>query len=151
MVLYSGVPETPAQRRNKVESQLQQLQHKMEIVMHLLTHHLETGDKGALGGAAAWTISAWQDINEQRRTYLAGRQAWKLDSRQVDKRPKLRTQNEEKKMKPQYSGKGRGRPGTSWAWAQSETRTPPQREWNSNSDWRSRSRSRDGKGKGKKL
>ena len=83
VALYFGVPEAPGPRRNRVDGQLFQAQVKVELGLHLMTHYLETVNKAALGGAAAWQRSASQDLQEQRRQFLAGREAWKLERRKV--------------------------------------------------------------------
>ena len=85
-------------------------QAKIEVGLHLTTHFLETGNKGALGGAAAWqrSGSAWEDLQQQRRQLLAGREAWKLDWRKDDQAVKLLPEEKEKKIcKPQRSEKSR--------------------------------------------
>ena len=74
---YQSVPESPLARRNRVDSQLQGVQQKIELGLHLLTHFLEIGNRAAIGGAVAWHRSAWEDLNQQRRQFLAGKQAWK--------------------------------------------------------------------------
>ena len=155
VALYQGVPEAPAARRNRVDAQLYQAQAKIEVGLHLMTHFLETGNKGALGGAAAWQRSAWEDLQQQRRQFLAGREAWKLDRRKDDQAVKLLTEEEEKKIwKQQRSeksreGAGKGDRGRfrdsqpSWA----------RKDWGSQdqSSWQDKSRTRSssyGKGKG---
>jgi hypothetical protein len=118
--------------------------------MNLMTHFIETEDKGDIGVAAAWIRSAQQDIREQRRGLLAGRQAWKLDPRKDDDKPKLLTLEEEKRIKPEGKGKGKG------GWQQqhqtsSSTSHYDRQSFQSRSTpfWRSRSKSRDARGKGK--
>ena len=62
VALYCGVSEAPRPRQNRFNGQLYQAQVKVELGLHLVTHYLETGKKAALGGAAAWQRSAWQDL-----------------------------------------------------------------------------------------
>ena len=149
--LYLGVPESPGARQNRVDSQLQAAQQKIELGLHLLTHYLETGNRAAIGGAAAWYRSAWEDLNQQRRQFLAGKEAWKLGRRNDDHAGRLLTEEEEKKLsRGKGVGKGnhdRGRfrdSATSWARKDWAVQKPYY-----NNDWsRARSLSR-GRGKGK--
>ena len=150
VALYMGVPEAPGPRRNRVDGQLFQAQVKVELGLHLMTHYLETGNKAALGGAAAWQRSAWQDLQEQRRQFLAGREAWKLERRKDDKTVKLLTDEEDKKIgkfREKPAGKGeRGRFRDSQpAWARRDWASQDQGSWRDQSRARSNS---NGKGKG---
>jgi hypothetical protein len=99
VVVYSGVPETPAPRRNKVDLSLYTVQHKLEVAMHLLTQSMDTSQVISMVQAAAWIRSGWEDLQQQRRSYMAGRQAWKLDQRSDDQKAKLLSPEEEKKIK----------------------------------------------------
>jgi hypothetical protein len=129
---YTGVPQTPAPRLHRIDRQLYNAQAKMERTMHSIVHFLETGDKSALGMAAAQTRSAWEDLLQQRRGLIAGKGGQRiLDPRPDDIRPRLLSKEEEQKMdKKQITSSsrttGRGRP--SWA-----AKTPE--------NWRSRSTS----------
>ena len=144
--LYSGVPETPPPRRNKVDTQLYNAQKKVETTMHLLVNFMESGDLTQIGTAAAFLRSTHQDLQEQRRSYLAGRQSWKLDPRADDAKPKLLSAEEEKKIRaPQERRPGPRTtqpfvpPPTGWGKGESK--------WFPSSSPRSRSRSQ-GRGKG---
>ena len=152
VLMYSGVPETPPPRRNKVDNNLCNCQKKVETAMHLLVNFMEKGDLADIGTTAAFLRSVHQDLQEQRRSYLAGRQSWKLDPRQDDQRPKLLSVEEEKKIRqPQDSGRKSGE----WKGKQPFQPTPPgwgkgegQGRWYQKPRGRSRSQSH-GKGKGK--
>ena len=77
---YKHVPQTPPPRgKNRVDSALFNAQKKMEQAMHLLVHNIETGDRETLSLSAAWIRSIWEDIQQQRRHLLAGKQSFKLD------------------------------------------------------------------------
>ena len=96
---YKHVPQTPPPRgKNRVDSALFNAQKKMEQAMHLLVHNIETGDRETLSLSAAWIRSSWEDIQQQRRHLLAGKQSFKLDPRVDDTRPKLLSKEEEQKI-----------------------------------------------------
>jgi hypothetical protein len=118
-VQYKGVPQTPAARQNKVDQRLFTIQKKMEIAMHQMVHQQEVQDPKSLEVIAAMLRSAWEDVQQQRRVLMAGRQAPKLDTREDDNRARLLSREEEDKI-----AKGRA------ARAQS---------FRANPDWRSRS------------
>ena len=156
---YTGVPEVPHPRKHRVDQQLYQIDIKITNVLNLLVRHFETREPSTLGAVAAWARSAQQDVREQRRHLLAGRQAWKLDPRQDDVRPKPLSPEEDKKIK-RYSGKGvggkgygKGGPQQQWAnsnWATSSDRSSSYSGAPRPNYYRGRSRSRDwGKGHGK--
>ena len=106
---FTGVPEPPPPRRNnKVDIHLHNVEQKLCTAMNLLTQYLESNDQSNIGTAAAWIRSAQQDNREQRRALMAGKQAWKLDPRQDDEKPRLLSAEEEKRIKPQGKGKGKG-------------------------------------------
>ena len=123
-----------------------QCQHKIELTMNLLVQYFETNSVDALGASAAFLRSAWEEANEARRGYLAGRQAWKLNHRQDDKRARLLSEDEEKKIRNETKRKGKGK-GNARPWFSSwqDKQSTPRNDWGRN--WRSRSRSQ-GKGKG---
>ena len=98
MTRYTGVPATPNPRRNKIDRGLWSAQHKIEGCLHHICHFLETQDDRALGVGAAMARSAWEDLHQQRRTVLAGRQAFKLEPRIDDDRPKLFSKEESSKI-----------------------------------------------------
>ena len=115
-----------------------------------MTHYLETGNKAALGGAAAWQRSAWQDLQEQRRRFLAGREAWKLERRKEDMAVKLLTDEEDKKIgkfgeKPAGKGERDRFRASQPAWARRDWVSQDQGSWRDHSRARSNS---NGKGKG---
>ena len=98
-VHFLGVPETPGPRRNKIDFNLWQSQHKLEEAMHSLLNHFEQGDQKHLGLTAAWLRSAWQDLHEQRRVLLAGGRGKNLlEKRPDDVRARLLTPQEEEKI-----------------------------------------------------
>lgn len=88
IVHYAGIPPTPPPRRNKVDYNLYTIERKMELALHLLIHSLEKDHKPTLATAAGYIRSALQDTHEQRRAYLAGREAWKLEKRHDDNKPR---------------------------------------------------------------
>jgi hypothetical protein len=158
--LYSGVPETPATRRNKVDNGLYQVQHKLEYAMHLLVKSVDGGDVASMIQATAWIRSGWEDIQQQRRGYLAGRQAWRLDKRTDDVKAKLLSKEEEAKIQPtrlKARQQQSTQPQSSSHWQGRQwNRWQPKEDGNqSNSRWQERPRSmsqpRSGKGgKGRK-
>jgi hypothetical protein len=152
---YTGVPEPPPPRRqNKIDTHLFTVESKLCTTLNILADFIENEDHTNIGLAAAFIRSAQQDIREQRRGLLAGRQAWKLDPRKDDEKTKLLTAEEEKRMKPQGKGKGKGggQSTSSSSWYNNNNQDKQQylpntgNQWSS---WRGRSRSRDHKGKGK--
>lgn len=114
VIKYAGVPETPQPRRNRVDQQLFQAQSKLENVLHLLVHYHESGNSATLGATVAFARGAWEDLQQQRRSFYAGRQAWKLEPRADDGRPKLLTQDEEKKLQVDRQPRAPTRFNTSW-------------------------------------
>ena len=155
VALYLGVPEAPGPRRNRVDSQLYQAQAKVELGLHLMAHFLECGNRSALAAAAAWQRSAWQDLQEQRRQFMAGREAWKLEKRRDDKSLKLLSEEEEKKIGKQWKDKVKPRDGAGKGEKGRfrDSRPTWRRDWaQDQGSWRDRSRVRSssyGKGKGK--
>ena len=97
---YQGVPPTPGPRKNRMDMKLFQAQLKMENALHCLIHFMETRQDVSLGQVAAWSRSAFEDLHQTRRGWYAGRQAYKLDPRPDDDRPRLLTQDEQAKIKP---------------------------------------------------
>lgn len=145
---FSGVPETPPPRRNKVDNQLFMVQSKLETSLHLLTGYFENNNPSQLGAAAAWIRSAWQDTHEARRQYVAGRQSWKLDQRTDDDRPRLLSREEEKKIKPRFDSSFKKPPPKFTPDSSSRGRSEFPSRWRPKE--RSQSRGRySGKGKGK--
>ena len=145
--LFSGVPETPPPRQNKIDHKWYTVQHKMEMCLHLMAQFMDGNNRSSLAATAAWLRSAWQDALESRRQFLAGPQAWKLPPRPDDKKPRLFSEEEEKKLVRPMARTGMK---TSYQWGQDhEDRQPrPRGRW-VQAD-RSRSTSRPyGKGKGK--
>ena len=111
---FQGVPQTTAPRQHKTDKQLYNAQRKMENAMQLLLNYTETNDKKDLTTLAAHLRSAWEDTQQHRRWLLAGKQAYKLEKRQDDTRPRLLTEEENKKIqrfpKPTASNWGNRRP-----------------------------------------
>ena len=75
--LFSGVPETPPPRQNKVDHKWYTVKHKMERCLHLMAQFMDGNNRSSLAADAAWLHSAWQDAQESRRQFLAGPKAWK--------------------------------------------------------------------------
>ena len=150
--IYTAEPQTPSARKHPIDQKLHTMQKKVETIMHLHIHHFETGDRDnkAIGLSAALARSVWEDLNQQRRALLAGKQAFKLDPRKDDIKPRLLSKEEEKKVRqtpkpPQQ----RGRPF--WRNDNQQTsgyRSNSQRYRSNSSNYRSFSQGR-GKGKGK--
>lgn len=145
VLLYQGVPEAPQARRNRVDQQLHSAQAKIELGFHLLTHYLESGNRAAIGAAAAWQRSAWEDLKQQRRSFLAGREAWKLTRRADDTANRLLTEEEEKKI---GKGKAAGK-GKSYDRSRSTIMGWGAQQASSSQDWQPQRSSSRGRGKGK--
>ena len=140
VTMYAGVPATPTARKHRVDANLWQVQHKLELVLNLLVHYLESGDRSAIGAAAAWSRSAFEDTMQQRRQLLAGRQSYKLEKRPDDNRPRLLSEEEEKKInKPS---------AMAFSWAQNQQKEQPFQQSARPSE-RYQRRCPRGKGKGK--
>ena len=127
-VRYAGVPVTPNPRRNKIDRGLWSAQQKIESCLHNICQFLETQDDRALGVGAAMARSAWEDLHQQRRTVLAGRQSYKLDPRVDDDRPKLLSKEESAKIVPRGPPKPKPKPARFY-WGESSqssgARNPP--------------------------
>ena len=115
MRLYNQVPQTAPPRKNRVDFNLHTAQKKQEQAMHMMVNYMECNDKRKLGMAAALIRSSWEDLNQNRRKLLAGKQAHKLEPRIDDDRQRLLTREEEQKVRPTptRSTQGFGRP--QWA------------------------------------
>ena len=149
MPCYAHIPLTPPPRKNRIDTQLYTGQKKLEHAMHMLTHHLETGDNESIGIGAAWIRSAWEDMHQQRRSLMAGKQAFKLDPRTDDTRPRLLTKEEEQKIQRQRRPKPRARPF--WGESQSSNFRPTEQpHYRSKTPTTPRGKGR-GKGKGKAM
>ena len=88
--------------------------------MHCMVHEEERHDQSEAEVIAALARSAWEDLQQQRRSLIAGRQMSKLDIREDDSRARLLSKEEEEKV-----AKGRA------ARAQQQFRATP--------DWRNTS------------
>ena len=145
-IRFSKIPQTPAPRNNRVDRQLYQPQKKMEKAMNLLVQQIEKGDQDhrALALAATCCRSAWEDLQQHRRSLYAGKAAHALPRRPDDQRPRLLTPEEEEKIrKVQRPTKPRSR--SFWGEATSSNSS-----WGKGAQNRNRSNSRQrGKGKGK--
>ena len=95
---YMHVPQTPPPRKHRLDTNLTIPQTKLEHAMHALVHNQETNEREAVATAAALVRSAWEDLQQQRRHILAGKQAFKLDKRTDDTRPRLLSKEEEQKI-----------------------------------------------------
>ena len=100
---YAGVPPTPLSRRNRVDRNLWQAQSKIEQCLHCMLDSADSETTQAMAQAAAWARSAWEDLQQQRRSFYAGKQAYKLDARTDDTRPRLLTTEESSKIRPAES------------------------------------------------
>ena len=97
---YAKIPETPSSRKHPIDQKLQIPQKKMEIAMHKLVLSLDTNDTREVQTAAAFIRSAWEDLQQQRRELVAGRNKNKLDRRPDDTKARLLTPEEEAKVRP---------------------------------------------------
>ena len=152
--IYSGVPETPTPRRNRVDHQLNIAQQKMEYCLHSLTSYVEDGKMVDLGQAMAWARSSYEDIHQERRRYMAGRQAWKLDQRQDENKGTLLSQEESKRITrmqdSKSSNQGRGRTFRP-EWARQEQRSRfRSRSFSTSRSTKGGGKGSKGKGKGQK-
>ena len=125
-----------------MDQKLFQTQKKLETLMHCIVHEEEHHSEAEV--IAALARSAWEDLQQQRRTLITGRQMGKLDIREDDSRAQLLSKEEEENV-----AKGRA------ARAQQQFHATP--------DWRNTSQtgfatpyynkwqpaSKQGKGKGK--
>lgn len=106
-VQYKGVPQTPTARQHKIDQKLCQTQKKLELAMHLMVHQQETQNPHCQEVLAAAIRSAWEDLLQQRRTLMAGRQASKLEAREDDNRARLLSKEEEEKVEKARSARAR--------------------------------------------
>jgi hypothetical protein len=145
---YSGVPQTPEARRNKIDKELPTAQKKMEIAMHGIILFLETKKNSALDGATAHIRSAWEDLQQQRRKLLAGVDAtYILVPREDDARPRLLSRDEEVRwLKAKEKANSwslaktqTGRSGSQWK--QNER----QKHWTMTNNWREQKEAADDK------
>ena len=96
--MYEKVPETPPPRKNRVDQNLFVAQRKLEQCMHLLVHYCESGDRKSMVEGAAFCRSAWEDLQQQRRGLLAGKQSFRLEPRVDNTKARLLTKEEEAKL-----------------------------------------------------
>ena len=144
---YTSIPSTPPPRRHKIDRTMQTAQAKMEACMHAIVHHIETGEPKELGVAGAWARSAWEDLQQNRRNLMAGKQAFKLDPRPDDTRPKLLTKEEEQKIH-----RPRPKPSASKFWGEASTfngPNPTEKMSHGKGNFRRSSTMGKGRGKGK--
>ena len=66
--------------------------------MHCMVHEEEPRDHSEAEEIAALARSAWEDLQQQRRSLIAGRQMGKLDIREDDSRAQLLLKEEEEKV-----------------------------------------------------
>ena len=139
---FSFLPVTPPPRKNKVDYHLYQAQQKLEVLMHILVGIVDGGDKKDLCRVGALARSSWQDMQEQRRSLLAGRNRNQLARRVDDDSHRLLTHEEEEKISKANRPKAKARN----FWGENDRGYSQQRY----SQHRPRSLSRGrGKGKGK--
>ena len=134
--LYQDVPESPPPTRHIQDKRLFDAQVKIEAALHLIMQSMEINDKQPTVEACAWLRSSWEDLLQARRKGFAGKQAWKLDARKDDNKPKLVSPEEEKKLrtgKGKGTGKGNGKGKGAWGtqrpsqWGSSGR--PQQKSW----------------------
>ena len=101
MVRFEGVPKTPPARLNRVDRRLTTVQKKLENTLHLIIQSLECKDDKCLAQAGAMCRSAWEDVLQQRKQLIAGRQTSKLDQRSDDTRPRLLNKDEGQRLQKQ--------------------------------------------------
>jgi hypothetical protein len=144
---YQGVPTTAPPRKNRIDWNLFQAQKKMEAAMHMQMHFMEQNDKKHMAVVAALTRSAWEDINQNRRALLAGKQAHRLQQRQDNDQARLLTKEEEEKIKPRP--KFNKPTPTTPSWIKPSSSSSNWREQRSRSSDRWETKKGKGKGKGK--
>ena len=133
---YKGMPTSAPPRRHKVDQKWAGVQKKMEDHMNVMLHFHETKDETLIHVAEALVRSAWQDCQENRREFLAGKQSHHLEKRPDENKNKLLNPEEEKKIRNANTQEDK----------QQKPLFQNRQTWNR---W-SRSRSRSpGKGKGK--
>ena len=160
---FSGIPKTPAPRRNQKDRTLHKVQRKLENAIHALTENACNKDDSTMWelNAAGLIRSAWQDLHEERRALLV-KQPWKLDDRPDKTDVRLLAPHEEKLPKRNMKGGkgGKGRNTYQPQNAQPSTNTNPNPNYKGNNynpnHWRDKTRERSksrssGKGKDKGL
>ena len=145
---YEGVPPTPPPRGNRLDKQIWTTQHKLEAAMNLMVAQLETNDAARMAMAGAMIRSAWEDLNENRRRLMAGRQTYTLDQRKDMDQTRLLSTEEAEKVRKARSAKATA-PATQGKGNQAPRQWKP--DWNTQGqgNWR-KSGKGQGKGKGQK-
>ena len=145
---FEGVPPTPPPRANKLDKQLWTTQQKMETAMNLMVAQLETGDASRMATAGAMIRSAWEDLNENRRRLMAGRQSYALEARKDMDQTRLLTKEEAEKVRKARSSKAT-QPATQGKGNNAPRQWKP--DWNTQgqSTWKPSGKGR-GRGKGQK-
>ena len=96
---YTGIPQTPPPRKQRVDQSLAAMQRKLEMCMNAIVHHLEEGDQNSLGVAGALVTSTLDCIQQSRRRILAGMQSYALKARPESHQPRLLDEVEENKVR----------------------------------------------------
>ena len=147
-VRFSGLPKTVPPRKNMIDRQLWSAQWKLERVMQEMFQALEEDDKSKMLKAGAFARSAWEDLHQQRRRLMVGRQAGALDGRPDEDKPRLLSKEEEQKLRKPRQGKGQegkgfvngfgqgswsttrqGGKGQRWGPRRSSSRGPKDKKW----------------------
>ena len=114
--MYEKVPETPLPRKNRVDQNLFVAQRKLEQCMHRLVHYCESGDRKSMVEGAAFCKSAWEDLQQQRRGLLAGKQSFRLEPRADNTKARLLTKEGEAKLFRTPRPTGRWRSPRGWGY-----------------------------------
>ena len=108
-----GVPQPPAPRRAPGDRSLFNTQRKVgaALVKIVVLAEKDPGNEFSteLRSLAALVRSVYEDINEQRRRLLVGRQGAVLDPRADMTEPRLLKPHEEQKLRTTPLGKGKGK------------------------------------------
>ena len=81
-----------------MDQKLFQIQKKMEMMMHSMVHPQGKQDHSLAEMVGAFARSAWEDIQQQRRSPIARREKSKLDIREDDSGGQLLSKEEGEKV-----------------------------------------------------
>ena len=109
-----GMPQTALPRRAAIDRALFNPQQKLETALNVIVAMQEKSADPALSedltSLAALVRSAFEDLQENRRRLMAGRQSHLLDQREDRQEVRLLTPTEEAKLREHQSrGKGKGK------------------------------------------
>ena len=151
VIPYTGVPRTPAPRKDRQDRTLYGLQQKLETILHLM---VETADNlgtapAPLLACAAIARSAWEDANEARRRNLARGQSYKLEPRQDATNIRLLSAAEEKAIRPSNFNRDKGGfKGRKQFPPQTNYQIAPYQRWTPSPDYQPQNHPWKGSGRG---